>query len=104
MRFKIQGGTIQHGESSLCHTCRFATVIKGQRLHDEIVECSRLSDRARITFTVTSCTGYADRRRASIHEMEEIAWVLKSDLHRNRIGFVPARSLKPHERYVLSEE
>jgi hypothetical protein len=102
MRLKIQGGTVNHNEPSLCYTCRFATIIKGQRLRDEIVECSRLSDQARITFTVTSCTGYSDRRRASVHDMEEIAWVLRSDPRRNQIGFVPARSLKPHERYVLS--
>ena len=104
MRLKIHGGTVNSSEPSLCHTCRFATIIKGQRLHDEIVECARLSDHARITFTVTTCTAYADRRRASIHEMEEIAWVLRSDPRRNQIGFVPARSLKPHERYVLSED
>ena len=46
---------------------------QGTRLPDEIIECSRLSDRRRITFSVSSCTGYADRRQASIREMEEMA-------------------------------
>jgi hypothetical protein len=82
----------------------FRHVIRGQRLRDEIVECGRLSDRARITFPVTFCTGYADKRHASIREMEEIAWVLKSDPHRNQIGFVESRKLKPKDRYVLPEE
>jgi len=47
MRLKIRGGTADFGEPSLCLTCRFATVIKGQRLREEIVECSRLSDDSR---------------------------------------------------------
>jgi len=32
MRIKIRGGTADHGGPSLCLTCRFATVVKGQRL------------------------------------------------------------------------
>lgn len=101
MRIKIQGGTARDDEPSLCHTCRFATIVKGRRLRDEIIECSRLSESNRITFGVSSCTAYADRRRASLRDMEEIAWVLRSDPRRNQIGFAPAHTLKPHERYVL---
>ena len=104
MRFKIRGGTADHGEPSLCATCRFATIIKGRRLRDEIVECSRLSDHSRITFPVAFCTGYSDRRQASLREMEETAWVLRSDPRRNQVGFVPARKLKPGDRYVLPDE
>ncbi len=105
MRLKIQGGTANHGEPPLCSTCRFATIIKGHRLRDEIVECSRLSDDCRrITFCVTSCTAYADRRQASLYDMEEMAWVLRSDPRRKQIGFVHARSLKPHLRHVLADE
>jgi hypothetical protein len=44
------------------------------------------------------------RRRASIYEMEEIAWILRSDPRRNEIGFVQARTLKPQHRRVLPEE
>jgi hypothetical protein len=40
MRVKIRGGTASNGEPSLCLTCRFATVVKGASLRDEIVECS----------------------------------------------------------------
>jgi hypothetical protein len=101
MRLKIHGGTATHGDPPLCHTCRFATIITGPRIHDEIVECGRLSDHARITFRVTTCSGYADRRLASIREMEEIAWILRSDPRRNKAGFVPAKTLKPEDRYVL---
>ena len=104
MRVKIRGGTVNHGEPSLCDTCRSATIVKRQRLRDEIVECNRLSDHARITFPVASCSGYTDRRHASLREMEDLAWVLRSDPRRNQIGFVQARTLKPEDRYVLPDE
>jgi hypothetical protein len=34
---------------------------------------------------------------------EEIAWVLRTDARKKRIGFVHARDLKPRERYVLPD-
>ena len=79
-------------------------VVKGRRLPDEIIECSRLSDRSRITFPVSSCTGYADRRQASIREMEDMAWVLRSDPKWNEIGFVKASALKARDRYILPDD
>ena len=105
MRLKIRGGTANHGDPSLCQTCRFATIIKGRRLRDEIVECDRLSHgNNRITFAVSTCSGYADRRHASIREMEEIAWVLRSDPKKNTVGFVKASDLKSRDRFVLPDE
>ena len=62
------------------------------------------TDHARITFRVTTCSGYTDRRLPSMRDMEEIAWVLRSDPRRNQVGFVPARKLKPEDRYVLPGE
>lgn len=105
MRLKICGGTVQHGEQSLCATCRHATIVKGRSLREEIVECGLLStDHGLIPFPVTSCSGYSDRRRPSIREMEDIAWVLRTDPARNQIGFVQARKLKPKDRYVLPDD
>src|SRR5690242_18625713 len=103
MRLKIQGGTAHLGDPPLCHTCRHATVIKGPRLKDEIVECGRLSEPAQISFAVTSCSAYSDSRLTSLRDMEEIAWVLRSDARQKRVGFIPARDLKPKDRYVLDD-
>ena len=94
MRLKIQGGTADNSQPTLCLTCRFATIVKGRSMNDEIIECSRLSDHGRITFTVTSCSAYTDRRRAALHEMEEIAWILRSDPKKNSVGFVKASELR----------
>ena len=105
MRIKVRGGTVQHGQSSLCATCRYATVVKGIRLRDEIVECDKLTyGHNRITFPVTFCTGYIDRQHPTIREMEDIAWVLRTDPRRKQVGFVQAANLKPKDRYVLPEE
>jgi hypothetical protein len=105
MRVKIRGGTVPHGQPSLCTSCRYATVVKGQRLREEIVECGQLSSGHNlIVFPVTSCSGYLDRRHPSIREMEDVAWVLRTDPKRKQIGFVQARELKPKDRYALSEE
>ncbi len=60
MRVKIHGGTADHGAPSLCLTCRWATVIRGPRLSNEIVECSQLSFTARrVTFPVVKCSDYS---------------------------------------------
>ncbi len=104
MRLKIRGGTVNHGDPSLCSTCRFATIVKGQRPSDEIIQCGRLSDAFRVTFPVTSCTSYSDERLPSLGDMEDIAWILRSDPRRNQIGFVEARKLKPRDRYVLGDD
>ena len=104
MRVKIRGGTVMHGDAPLCQTCRYATIVRGSTLSDEIIECASLYGRGRITFPVTYCTSYSDRRQASIREMEEIAWVLRTDTNRNKIGFVRASNLRDRERYVLDED
>ncbi len=104
IKVKIRGGTVDHGEPPLCETCRHATVARGRTLREEVVLCSRmpLTDR-RVRFAVTSCSDYSDLRRSSLYEMEEIAWVLRSDPSRKRIGFVNARELEEDERHVLRE-
>jgi len=39
-----------------------------------------------------------------MRDMEDILWVLRSDPRKNQIGFVPAKKLKPQDRYVLPDE
>jgi hypothetical protein len=74
MRVKIQKGTTIGGGTPLCHSCRWATIVRGPQLKHEIVACSQLSGaRSHLTFPVVSCTGYSDRRLASLRDMEDIA-------------------------------
>jgi hypothetical protein len=105
MRVKVHGGTVAHGEPSLCYTCRYATIVKGTTQRHEIIDCSRLSDgHGRITFAVTSCSGYSNRQSPTLSHMEDIAWVLRSDPKRKDIGFVRSRDLRPRERVFFEED
>lgn len=104
MRIKIHGGSAHSGDGPLCLTCRHATVVKGARLRDEIVECAMLAyGHNRITFPVTSCTEYVSRQHASIREMEDIAWILRTDAKRRQVGFVQPKDLTAKERHVLPD-
>jgi hypothetical protein len=104
MSVKIRGGTVRDGDAPLCQTCCHATVIKGPRLRDEIVSCRWLDGEGRITFPVASCTSYSDRRQPSLRDMEDAAWILRTDARRHEIGFVRSSKLPDPERYVLSED
>ena len=105
MRIKVRGGTVAEDQRSLCESCRWSTVIRGARLQDDIVECSELSYKnRRVLFPVTSCSRYVNRSHPSIQEMEETAWLLRSDPHRKQIGFVHASRLSYDERHVLEED
>ena len=87
MHLKIQS-TVPEDESSLCYTCRFATVVTGRNPHDQIVECLRLySSDSRVRFAVARCTGYVDRRRPSLKDFEDIALLLRSNAAHKRAGF-----------------
>lgn len=37
MRVKIRGGTVNGGEPPLCQSCRYATIVRGPSLKDDIV-------------------------------------------------------------------
>jgi hypothetical protein len=67
------------------------------RLSDDIIECARLE--TRIMFAVAECNRYISATHPTVHEMEDVAWVLRSDPRRNQIGFVAPGKLKAHERY-----
>ena len=105
IRVKSRGGTVTNGDPTLCLSCKFATIVKGPSLRDEVVECGQLAyGHGRITFPVTSCNVYVERGHPSIREMEEIAWVLRSNPKKNEIGFVKASTLRLRDRFVLAED
>lgn len=78
---------------------------QGTSQRHEIVECSRLANgQGRITLRVTSCTAYSDRRLPSLYDMQDMAWVLRSDPKRNQVGFVRPRDLRIREPIFFDEE
>ena len=104
MHIKVHGGTTNE-QRSLCTTCRYATVIRGHRLDEEIVECGQLAGgHSLVRFAVASCSRYLHSNHPSLREMEGTAWILRTDAKRKRIGFVHSRDLKPAERFVLPDD
>lgn len=105
MHFKIHGGTARDDEPSLCLSCRRATVVRGKSLRDEIIECGLLrDDDSRISFPVTSCSSYSDRRQPTLYQMEVIAWELRTDRTKSRIGFHPPKRHDRDLHYALEDD
>jgi hypothetical protein len=98
MRIKVRDGTPIDSESSLCATCRCSTIVRGRTLDEELVLCSALGLRGvQITFKVTSCSDYADRRMPSYMEMMQDAWILQPGSRRRPAGFVRGSELQEEE-------
>jgi hypothetical protein len=105
MRIKVQDGTPVSGDSSLCSTCRCSTIVRGRTLDEELVICSAVGLRGvQITFKVTSCSDYADRRVPSYMEMMEDAWILRPGTRRRPAGFVRGSDLRTEELFHLQSE
>ena len=102
MKIKVHGGTAREGEAALCLSCRYATVVSGTSARHTLIRCSRVE--TPITFKVTSCTEYLNRQHPSLYHMEDIAWVLRTDVKRGQIGFVRSKDLKFRDRFVLDED
>ena len=105
MRVKVQGGTVSHEPTSLCGTCRHATMIRGQTLDEEIVHCHASPITSmRVTFKVTSCSSYDDERLPSFMELMEQAWILQPGSKRRPAGFIRASDLRDAEFADIMQE
>ena len=93
---KVRGGTPQ-GSETLCRTCSYGHLIKGFRATEEEVFCRYFYLEREIRFPVSECTFYEDRRLASKREMEDIAWILRTDMPRRRVGFISPEQLREVE-------
>ncbi len=94
MQLKIHGGTAPGNSDSICQTCRYATIIRGARFSEEVIECSQLREDTRVNFAVKTCSIYSDRSMPSLAHMEDIAWILRTDVKRKQLGFVRSSDLR----------
>ena len=98
MRIKVHGGTMSHSDETLCSTCSRATITRGRKLDEEIVDCHILGvGHRRITFRVTSCSAYTDGRLPTIMQLMENAWVLRAGSKRRPAGFIHGKDLRAEE-------
>jgi len=84
---KVYGGT-PAGNDSRCDTCVYARIIQGYAESERIVICAGVHPRIQITFKVSQCTNYEDRRLPSYGQMQSIAWELRSKSAGHEAGFV----------------
>jgi hypothetical protein len=103
-KVRVRGGTVDHGQPPLCASCRYATIVRGSRLEEEIVGCAGPGTPRFIPFRVVSCSSYEHRDHPTLVHMEDIAFVLRSNAGSKPAGFVHASRLPWSERHVLDED
>jgi len=93
MRIQIKRSDPLDGRS-LCGSCMHAHLVKGYRENEEIVTCQATYPGERIPFRVRECSGYAERQRQTLSQMEKIAWVLTPKGVKRRAGFAATPELE----------
>jgi len=93
---KVKDGT-PHGSGTLCSTCRWAQIVKGRSVSQLQILCTRLYPDRSVHFPVSECSTYDDKRIASKHDMEKIAWILLTKTSGRSIGFVTAAQFRQIE-------
>ena len=93
---KIRGGTPQ-GTESLCNSCYWAHIQRGFAESEEVVLCAFLRQPHVVTFKVSQCTDYNDKRVPSKADMESIAWIIRTKDINRPVGF-------SHKKLEANEE
>jgi hypothetical protein len=88
-RLKVLGGTRSTAAPRLCDTCQSGVVRRGAADSDEHIYC--LVTEREVSTRVVECNRYVDRTKPSLWDMRQIAWVLRTDSTRQRIGFIRAK-------------
>lgn len=90
---KVIGGT-PIGTRSMCDTCRAAHRVIGLN-RQEVVMCRQTNPMLRITFPVSECSVYDDKRTPSLYQMEQIAWNVTAR-NRKPTGFAQEATTEIH--------
>jgi len=87
---KVHGGTPNHSQSSMCLSCRNATVTKG--LTHTHIYCGALYKMVTQIQPVLQCSSYDDRSQPSMSHMLSIAWKLEPNKKAGgALGFQPPK-------------
>lgn len=89
---KIHNGT-RRSDVNLCLTCRQALHIQSSVSNKEQIRCNATTP-FRILEPVYRCTGYLDRTKPTLMDMQEIAWTLHTDKGGRSIGFMSPEDLR----------
>jgi hypothetical protein len=89
---KVINGT-RHGGTNLCLTCRNALHMQSAVTGKERILCNA-TQRFEVLEPVARCTGYLDRTKPTLMDMQEIAWSLQTDKGGRSIGFMSPEQLR----------
>ena len=87
MSIFVRNGTPINGPS-LCDSCMHAHILKGFRESEEQVVCCFTYPNHRVAFPVHKCNDYAEVKRQTLKQMEDMAWVLAPRDGKRVVGFV----------------
>src|SRR5215472_9838438 len=82
----IRDGKLQTSVS-LCNTCYWAHIQRGFADSEEVILCAFLRPPHTVSFKVSYCTDYNDKRVPSRADMEEIAWIIRTKDVNRQVGF-----------------
>lgn len=102
---KVRNGTPQHGKS-LCYSCQYSFIIKGEAVSEQVTYCNAGFNDARIVpfKTVTECSKHESKTVQSLHEMQKIAYILETDPRGKPIGFVVNKEFRRKEKMDKHDE
>jgi hypothetical protein len=87
MDIYVKNGSPLDGPS-LCETCSRGFIARGYRESEMTVVCQALYPERRMQFPVRVCTGYIEKNKPTIREMEEMALILGRVALKRDAGFV----------------
>jgi hypothetical protein len=87
MSISIKNGT-PRSEPSLCESCSRGFIARGYSETELVVVCLALYPERRMSFPVRVCTGYIEKNKPTIREMEEMALILDRVALKRDAGFV----------------
>jgi len=84
---KVKQGTPRSDES-LCSTCRNCIRMVGMNTGREKVYCDSLpAIHMPLREPMVECSLYDDMRRPEMYQMEQMAWIVRTDKKTHKIGF-----------------
>ena len=85
---------------SLCETCVHGHVEKGYRESEVRTFCEATYRTHAVRFRVRECSGYTERKRQTLKQMEDIAWLLQPRGPKRTAGFASCGDARPDNNEV----
>jgi hypothetical protein len=79
---------VQPGFTTLCVRCEYGQVVTFRNDSTTVI-CHHGMHPWKVYRSVVQCNEFEDRNTASKHDMEKIAWVVRTDKSGKAIGFTP---------------